>query len=62
MSETATHTPSDSRSIDNAVIRVENVSKLFRTPGERNIGARPDGSLYSPGSAFRPVVGPSGGG
>jgi NitT/TauT family transport system ATP-binding protein len=60
MSETATHTPSDSRSIDNAVIRVENVSKLFRTPGEGTIGALQDVSVNIHGSEFVTVVGPSG--
>ncbi len=60
MSETTTHTPSDNRSIDNAVIRVENVSKLFRTPSEGTIGALQDVSVNIHVSEFVTVVGPSG--
>jgi NitT/TauT family transport system ATP-binding protein len=51
---------STNRSGNDLVIRVENVSKLFRTPDEASISALREISLDVPYGEFVTVVGPSG--
>jgi NitT/TauT family transport system ATP-binding protein len=58
--ETATQARAGNSPEDNQVIRVEAVSKLFRTPGEGTIRALQDISLNVPYGEFVTVVGPSG--
>ena len=58
--ETATQMRAESSPEDNQVIRVETVSKLFRTPGEGTIRALQEISLNIPYGEFVTVVGPSG--
>ena len=57
MTETAPQTSQD-RSTEPYVIRVDNVAKLFRTPGEGTIGALQDISVDIGHSEFVTVVGP----
>lgn len=58
--ETITQTRAETAPGDNPVIRVEAVSKLFRTPGEGAIRALQEISLNVPYGEFVTVVGPSG--
>lgn len=60
MSTVETTPPIHPASGDNQVIRVEAVSKLFRTPGEGTIRALQGISLNIPYGEFVTVVGPSG--
>jgi len=60
MVEPASQTHSANQSQGRLAIRVENVSKLFRTPGEGTIGALQDVSVDIAHSEFVTVVGPSG--
>lgn len=60
MAETAAQGRAAGRGADAAVIDVESVSKLFRTPTEGTIGALEDISLTVSSSEFVTVVGPSG--
>lgn len=60
MSSVATPKPAENRSPDNEVIRVETVSKLFRTPGEGTIRALHEIDLNIQYGEFVTVVGPSG--
>jgi len=60
MAERATQTVSPYGSADQLAIRVENVTKLFRTPGEGTIGALQEVSMDVDHSEFVTVVGPSG--
>jgi NitT/TauT family transport system ATP-binding protein len=60
MAERATQTVSPYGSADQLAIRVENVTKLFRTPGEGTIGALQEVSMDVGHSEFVTVVGPSG--
>ena len=58
--ESTTQTRAENLAQDNQVIRVEAVSKLFRTPGEGTIRALQEISLNIPYGEFVTVVGPSG--
>lgn len=58
--ESTTQTRAENLAQDNQVIRVEAVSKLFRTPSEGAIRALQDISLNVPYGEFVTVVGPSG--
>ncbi len=58
--ETTAQTRAESPPEDNQVIRVEAVSKLFRTPSEGAIRALQEISLNVPYGEFVTVVGPSG--
>jgi NitT/TauT family transport system ATP-binding protein len=60
MGETADQARVKDPSADGAVIDVENVSKLFPTPGEGTISALAEISLRIPHGEFVTVVGPSG--
>lgn len=57
---TATQTHTKNQPQERPVIQVDNVSKLFRTPGEGRIGALQDINLTIPYGEFITVVGPSG--
>jgi NitT/TauT family transport system ATP-binding protein len=57
LAQTAAETTPDSRS---AVIKVENVSKIFQTPSQTNLGALADIGLDIHPGEFVTVVGPSG--
>ena len=58
--EAATRTGAQHQAENEAVIRVESVAKLFRTPGGEMIGALQDITLTVPYGEFVTVVGPSG--
>jgi len=60
MADTAIQTRLEDQTRDAAVIRVENVSKLFRTPSDKTIGALQEISVDIRHSEFVTVVGPSG--
>lgn len=60
MADTAIQIGLEDRPRDTAVIRVENVSKLFRTPSDKTIGALQEVSVDICHSEFVTVVGPSG--
>ncbi|HXG52579.1 MAG TPA: ABC transporter ATP-binding protein [candidate division Zixibacteria bacterium] len=60
MTETAPGSRAESLPGDNVVIRVENVSKLFRTPEGRTIRALQEVNLDVSHEEFVTVVGPSG--
>lgn len=60
MEQMASHTPARQPADNEPVIRVENVSKLFRTPDERTIRALQDITLTIAYGEFVTVVGPSG--
>ena len=60
MAKTAIETSQAARPGNNSVIRVENVSKLFRTPSAGTISALQNISLNVPHGEFITVVGPSG--
>ncbi len=60
MADTLTQTPPQNRSKDSCVIRVENVSKLFRTPSDETITALQEISLSIGYREFVTIVGPSG--
>ncbi len=60
MAQTATFATSKNRSGDRLDIRVETVTKLFRTPSEGTICALEGVSLDIPNGEFITVVGPSG--
>jgi NitT/TauT family transport system ATP-binding protein len=60
MKEMASPTRAGNSGDDNPVIRVENVSKLFRTPDEQTIRALKDIALTVAYGEFVTVVGPSG--
>ena len=60
MAKTAIETSQAARPGNNSVIRVENVSKLFRTPSAGTISALQSISLTVPHGEFITVVGPSG--
>jgi NitT/TauT family transport system ATP-binding protein len=57
LAQTAAETTPDST---NAVIRVENVSKVFQTPDQANLGVLADIALEIQPGEFVTVVGPSG--
>ena len=58
MAESATQMVSQYGSTDQLAIRVENVTKLFRTPSEGTIGALQEVSMDIGHSEFVTVVGP----
>jgi NitT/TauT family transport system ATP-binding protein len=60
MAETAVQSRMENQPDENLVIRVENISKLFRTPDEQAIRALQDISLNVAYGEFVTVVGPSG--
>ena len=60
MAETASQARSESQSVDRLAIRVQDVTKLFRTPSEGTICALQDVSVDIGHSEFVTVVGPSG--
>jgi len=60
MAKTAIETSQAARPGNNSVIRVESVSKLFRTPSAGAISALQNISLNVPHGEFITVVGPSG--
>lgn len=60
MGQSASHTRARVQADDNLVIRVESVSKRFRTPGEGTISALEDIRLDISYGEFVTVVGPSG--
>jgi NitT/TauT family transport system ATP-binding protein len=60
MAESAIQTVSQCGAADQLAIRVENVSKLFRTPSEGTISALQEVSMDVGHSEFVTVVGPSG--
>jgi len=60
MAKTAIETSQAARPENNSVIRVESVSKLFRTPSAGAISALQNISLNVPHGEFITVVGPSG--
>ena len=60
MADTAIQIRLEDQPRDTAVIQVENVSKLFRTPSEGTIGALQEVSVDIRHSEFVTVVGPSG--
>ncbi|HEU4343996.1 MAG TPA: ABC transporter ATP-binding protein [Candidatus Binatia bacterium] len=60
MAETAVQSRTENQPDENLVIRVENISKLFRTPDEQAIRALQDISLNVAYGEFVTVVGPSG--
>lgn len=60
MAETAIQSRTENQPDENLVIRVENISKLFRTPDEQAIRALQDISLNVAYGEFVTVVGPSG--
>ena len=60
MTEMANQNHSTNPAVDGLAIRVENVTKLFRTPGEGTIAALQNVSIDIGHSEFVTVVGPSG--
>jgi len=60
MADTAIQTRVENQTRDATVIQVENVSKLFRTPNDKTIGALQEVSVDIRHSEFVTVVGPSG--